>query len=190
MNPARHFLEGMHSRGRYIGYTNFLLNFKNSIMFYLINHFQEFRCPFENNCKIDPVTRRFCQKCRLKKCLDIGMKKEFIMSEEERTVKRRKIEENRMKKTKPINQVKGNHSKKQLGNLTSNNKRAVESNKKRNIKSEAESSYSDSDVSASPLDNNSPAESCLESSNLLNKMLPGSQHISLHKSRGNFSPFL
>lgn len=148
---------------------------------------QEFRCPFENNCKIDPVTRRFCQKCRLKKCLDIGMKKEFIMSEEERTVKRRKIEENRMKKTKPINQVKESHSKKQPGNLTSNNRRtAVKSNnRKRNIKSEAESSYSDSDVSASPLDNNSP-ESCLDSTNLINKMLPGSQHICLHKNRGKF----
>ena len=36
---------------------------------------KDFKCPFDGNCKIDLVTRRFCQKCRLKKCFDIGMKK-------------------------------------------------------------------------------------------------------------------
>ena len=69
------------------------------------------------------------------------MKKEFIMSEEERSVKRRKIEENRMKKTSQ-SQKKATHS---------NSGRLM--NKIREIKSEAESSFSDSDVSASPLGN-------------------------------------
>lgn len=124
---------------------------------------QEFRCPFENSCKIDAVTRRFCQKCRLKKCLDIGMKKEFIMSEEERTVKRRKIEENRMKKTKP--KTGGSSSKQliQLLNSSSNGSVVVNHPTNRNnkmttndIKSEvSESSFSDSDVTTSPLDNSS-----------------------------------
>ncbi|XP_046438501.1 nuclear hormone receptor HR96-like isoform X2 [Daphnia pulex] len=115
---------------------------------------KEFRCPFENNCKIDAVTRRFCQKCRLKKCLDIGMKKEFIMSEEERTVKRRKIEENRMKKTKPgrTNNTKIN-SKQLIHLLNGGGSRANQ--RKSDIKSEAESSFSDSDVTTSPLDNSS-----------------------------------
>ncbi|CAG2169038.1 unnamed protein product, partial [Oppiella nova] len=35
----------------------------------------EFKCEFNDNCKIDVYTRRFCIKCRLQKCLDIGMKK-------------------------------------------------------------------------------------------------------------------
>lgn len=59
---------------------------------------KEFKCPFTNNCEITVVTRRFCQKCRLEKCLAIGMVKEFIMSEEDKAEKRRKIEENRAKK--------------------------------------------------------------------------------------------
>lgn len=59
---------------------------------------KEFKCPFTNNCVITVVTRRFCQKCRLEKCLSIGMVKEFIMSEEDKAEKRRKIEENRAKK--------------------------------------------------------------------------------------------
>jgi hypothetical protein len=59
---------------------------------------KEFKCPFTNNCEITIVTRRFCQKCRLEKCLAIGMVKEFIMSDEDKAEKRRKIEENRAKK--------------------------------------------------------------------------------------------
>ncbi|CAH0721337.1 unnamed protein product, partial [Brenthis ino] len=59
---------------------------------------KEFKCPFSNNCDITVVTRRFCQKCRLEKCLSVGMVKEFIMSEEDKAEKRRKIEENRAKK--------------------------------------------------------------------------------------------
>ncbi|XP_040278760.1 nuclear receptor subfamily 1 group I member 2 [Bufo bufo] len=40
------------------------------------------RCPFQNTCVINKNNRRHCQACRLKKCLDIGMKKELIMSDE------------------------------------------------------------------------------------------------------------
>ncbi|CAG9569089.1 unnamed protein product [Danaus chrysippus] len=59
---------------------------------------KEFKCPFTNNCEITLVTRRFCQKCRLEKCFSVGMVKEFIMSDEDKAEKRRKIEENRAKK--------------------------------------------------------------------------------------------
>ncbi|XP_066455343.1 nuclear receptor subfamily 1 group I member 2 [Eleutherodactylus coqui] len=39
-------------------------------------------CPYQGACIIDRNNRRHCQACRLKKCLDIGMKKEMIMSDE------------------------------------------------------------------------------------------------------------
>ncbi|XP_055676735.1 nuclear hormone receptor HR96 [Lutzomyia longipalpis] len=55
-------------------------------------------CPFSEQCDITVVTRRFCQKCRLEKCFSIGMKKEYIMSEEDKIQKRKKIEQNRAKK--------------------------------------------------------------------------------------------
>lgn len=51
---------------------------------------KDFRCPFTENCNITPVTRRFCQKCRLDKCFSIGMRKEYIMSEEDKVLKRQK----------------------------------------------------------------------------------------------------
>ncbi|OCT93568.1 nuclear receptor subfamily 1 group I member 2 [Xenopus laevis] len=38
-------------------------------------------CPFQNSCVINKSNRRHCQACRLKKCLDIGMRKELIMSD-------------------------------------------------------------------------------------------------------------
>lgn len=59
---------------------------------------KEFTCPFNQNCDITVVTRRFCQRCRLGKCFSIGMKKEYIMSEADKLAKRRKIEANRAKR--------------------------------------------------------------------------------------------
>lgn len=59
---------------------------------------KEFVCPFNQKCEINVVTRRFCQRCRLEKCFSIGMRKEYIMSEEDKMLKRRKIELNRAKR--------------------------------------------------------------------------------------------
>lgn len=59
---------------------------------------KSFTCPFSESCEITVVTRRFCQKCRLDKCFNIGMKKEYIMSDEDKALKRKKIEQNRAKK--------------------------------------------------------------------------------------------
>ena len=79
----------------------------------------------------------------MKKCFDIGMKKEFIMSEEERTVKRKKIEENRIKKIK--HKLRNtNCNKKGKQQLVHMLNRSYE-------KISEESSFSDSDISASPL---------------------------------------
>ncbi|XP_053946974.1 nuclear hormone receptor HR96 [Anastrepha ludens] len=66
---------------------------------------KQFTCPFSQNCEITVVTRRFCQRCRLKKCLDIGMKSENIMSEEDKLIKRRKIECNRAKRRLNENKI-------------------------------------------------------------------------------------
>ncbi|KAL3125341.1 hypothetical protein niasHT_001326 [Heterodera trifolii] len=49
---------------------------------------KEFKCPYSNECEITALSRRFCQKCRLRKCFEVGMKKEWILSDEQ--LKRRK----------------------------------------------------------------------------------------------------
>jgi succinate dehydrogenase flavin-adding protein (antitoxin of CptAB toxin-antitoxin module) len=48
-----------------------------------------------NDCIITLETRKRCKYCRLKKCFDKGLRKEWIMSEEEKRTKKQKIEENR-----------------------------------------------------------------------------------------------
>lgn len=55
---------------------------------------KELRCPFKGSCEITSLTRRFCQKCRLDKCLQVGMKRELIMSEEDKERKRRRKNDN------------------------------------------------------------------------------------------------
>lgn len=59
---------------------------------------KDFSCPFNETCEITVVTRRFCQRCRLQKCFKIGMRKEYIMTEEDKLLKRKKVEMNRAKR--------------------------------------------------------------------------------------------
>ncbi|XP_033757190.1 nuclear hormone receptor HR96-like [Pecten maximus] len=49
-----------------------------------------FTCSFDGNCKLDTHTRKFCSGCRLKKCFDIGMKKDWILSEDQLAKRRQK----------------------------------------------------------------------------------------------------
>ncbi|CAG2101237.1 unnamed protein product [Medioppia subpectinata] len=46
------------------------------------------KCHFNSNCKINEITRKFCSKCRLEKCLAIGMRRDFIVNEVEKDWRR------------------------------------------------------------------------------------------------------
>ncbi|CAF2491112.1 unnamed protein product [Rotaria sp. Silwood2] len=56
----------------------------------------KFRCRNNNNCVVTPTTRKRCKRCRLTKCFKVGMRKEWILTEEEKRSKRKKIERNRL----------------------------------------------------------------------------------------------
>ncbi|CAG2169373.1 unnamed protein product [Oppiella nova] len=63
----------------------------------------EFVCHFGYNCAVNVLTRKFCIKCRLNKCLAMGMKKDIILNEEEREARYQKIQMNRKtRKTKDL----------------------------------------------------------------------------------------
>lgn len=61
------------------------------------------KCLFEGKCIIDKVTRRFCSRCRLDKCFFIGMKREWILTDEQKRVKRNKIIQNKQIRQQGIN---------------------------------------------------------------------------------------
>ncbi|XP_034371463.1 nuclear receptor subfamily 1 group I member 2 isoform X2 [Arvicanthis niloticus] len=58
------------------------------------------RCPFrKGTCEITRKTRRQCQACRLRKCLESGMKKEMIMSDAAVEQRRALIKRKKREKT-------------------------------------------------------------------------------------------
>lgn len=66
---------------------------------------KRFKCLFEGHCEVTVVTRRFCPCCRLQKCFKAGMKTEYIMSEEDKVLKKRKIAQNKAKERKAAGTV-------------------------------------------------------------------------------------
>ena len=67
------------------------------------------QCRYSSDtCVINPKSRRDCSYCRLKKCFDVGMKKELILSDEAKQIKREKIVANRqmtMNSIRPVHSL-------------------------------------------------------------------------------------
>ncbi|CAG2170714.1 unnamed protein product [Oppiella nova] len=71
----------------------------------MTKRYQKYKCRFGDNCVITEESRKLCQKCRLKKCFAVGMKKEWILNEEEKEFRRQRIEENRKYREMCFNQT-------------------------------------------------------------------------------------
>ncbi|XP_028249365.1 nuclear receptor subfamily 1 group I member 2 [Parambassis ranga] len=56
----------------------------------------QLRCPYMKKCIITKNNRRSCQACRFRKCQDIGMRKDMVMSEEEVMKRRTRIKQKKM----------------------------------------------------------------------------------------------
>ncbi|XP_076366208.1 vitamin D3 receptor-like isoform X2 [Tachypleus tridentatus] len=46
--------------------------------------YKNFQCPYRRTCEITISSRKCCQFCRFQKCVNIGMEKGWVMTEEER----------------------------------------------------------------------------------------------------------
>ncbi|CAG2120652.1 unnamed protein product, partial [Medioppia subpectinata] len=62
---------------------------------------KEYKCSLRDNCSIDITTRKLCRKCRLQKCFDSGMKKEYILSEEQKQMRKIRKQVNGVNNCKP-----------------------------------------------------------------------------------------
>ncbi|XP_076104424.1 vitamin D3 receptor-like isoform X2 [Mytilus galloprovincialis] len=102
-----------------------------------------FTCSFDGNCKLDTHTRKFCSGCRLKKCFDIGMRKDWILSDEQ--LAKRKTT------TKPEKSVCITHKNKQ---------RKMEDSP--GSTEDVSTTYMSEDSNKSPMDDLSPLKSDLE----------------------------
>lgn len=60
-----------------------------------IRPLSKFKCRHDGHCEVAFDRKRRCKKCRLEKCLQSGMRKEWILTENEKQEKRMKIEHNR-----------------------------------------------------------------------------------------------
>ncbi|CAF5010885.1 unnamed protein product [Rotaria sp. Silwood1] len=58
----------------------------------------EFICPNDGDCMITYKYRRICNCCRLAKCFRVGMKKSFILTDEQREARNKLIAMNRIKR--------------------------------------------------------------------------------------------
>ncbi|UJR23480.1 hypothetical protein I4U23_026479 [Adineta vaga] len=57
---------------------------------------KSYQCRYSNEqCSINRITRRDCSYCRLKKCFQVGMKKESILTDDMKRIKQEKLSANR-----------------------------------------------------------------------------------------------
>ncbi|CAF1212806.1 unnamed protein product [Rotaria magnacalcarata] len=57
---------------------------------------EKLRCLIgQGQCSVTPDMHRKCQRCRLERCFAVGMRKDFILSEQDKERRRKRIKENR-----------------------------------------------------------------------------------------------
>ncbi|UJR31906.1 hypothetical protein I4U23_019380 [Adineta vaga] len=71
-----------------------------------LKNITNFKCRYSGNCVINVHTRRQCAHCRLKKCFDINMRKDWIRTEEERALR---LLKNYQKEQRKLNGLPPNH---------------------------------------------------------------------------------
>ncbi|XP_054162241.1 nuclear hormone receptor HR96-like [Oppia nitens] len=82
-----------------IGFNFDVLTCESCKCFFRRNAFKDLKCKFDTNeCVIQINTRKCCPKCRIQKCLAMGMKKDHILNKEARSKRVQLIEQNRQKR--------------------------------------------------------------------------------------------
>eukprot|EP00914_Ancora_sagittata_P028054 GHVO01055072.1.p1 GENE.GHVO01055072.1~~GHVO01055072.1.p1 ORF type:complete len:433 (+),score=61.09 GHVO01055072.1:647-1945(+) len=81
-----------------LGYNFNAISCESCKAFFRRNAFKDIRGRCEGKCEVTVESRSYCKKCRLKKCLDVGMKRDLILNDTQRKQRRKKIQENRLRR--------------------------------------------------------------------------------------------
>ncbi|CAF0884373.1 unnamed protein product [Adineta steineri] len=103
------------------------------------------KCRREQACEITLETRRRCKSCRLKKCFAVGMRKEWILTEEEKVNKKRRIEENRKLRVPSIHDIRSSKDSLEKNDLDLQNV-LFNKNEKSSLKHQSTSHTKSSDI--------------------------------------------
>jgi hypothetical protein len=104
---------------------NAYLDLVSSFYFGFYNEFNSFfkekiRClTSQGQCSVAHETRRKCSRCRLNRCFAMGMRKDFMLSEQEKQQRKKRLEENRNKITSSSSNVLSNlHTSEQINRVS------------------------------------------------------------------------
>jgi vitamin D3 receptor len=139
------------------------------------NRFEDYKCSYSGECKMNTNTRKICQFCRYKRCLGIGMRPKWVLSDDERHQKygnRRKqnkiiqkdsTEETQQQKTvKSTETISINDSKKKLAPTVN----PIKVKEEINSHSSTQSTNSEDEASSSSLQNKNNNKDDLEKKDL------------------------
>lgn len=81
-----------------LGYNFNAVSCESCKAFFRRNAFKEIRGRCEGTCEVTMESRSYCKKCRLKKCFDVGMKRDLILNDKQKQQRRHKITSNRLRR--------------------------------------------------------------------------------------------
>jgi len=140
------------------------------------NRFEDYKCSYSGECKMNTNTRKICQFCRYKRCLGIGMRPKWVLSDDERHQKYG----NRRKQNKIIQKDSTEETHQQQQTVKSTETITINDSKKKlaptvnpikvkeeiNSHSSTQSTNSEDEASTSSLQNKNTSKDDLEKKDL------------------------
>lgn len=83
---------------RALGYNFNAMSCESCKAFFRRNAFKEIKGRCNGTCDVTVESRSYCKRCRLQKCFKVGMKRELILSEQQKQQRCHKIQENRLRR--------------------------------------------------------------------------------------------
>lgn len=81
-----------------LGYNFNAISCESCKAFFRRNAAKTIRGRCEGKCEVTVESRSYCKRCRLQKCFSVGMKRDLILSDSQKQIRRSKIQNNRLRR--------------------------------------------------------------------------------------------